>query len=127
MIQEIISQWENNKHLLQAEIEKEHPSSYDGIFSLLFKHVLTDKEYNLNEISVIDNGHYQGTRIFFIHEDTYQPCASDYLYCNVNYGSCSGCDTFEAIRQYDNDIPSSEQVKDYMMLALHMVQSLKQL
>lgn len=45
----------------------------------------------------------------------------------VGYGSCSGCDTLEAIRDYSSEKPTPEQVKDYMALALHIVQGLKKM
>ena len=31
----------------------------------------------------------------------------------VGYGSCSGCDTLEGIRYYNDDKPTEEQVRDY--------------
>jgi len=43
------------------------------------------------------------------------------------YGSCSGCDTLQAIQGYSDESPSDEQVKDYMELALHIVQGLKKM
>ena len=45
----------------------------------------------------------------------------------VGYGSCSGCDTLEGIRHYNDDKPTEEQVRDYMTLALHIVQGMKRM
>jgi hypothetical protein len=73
----------------------------------------------------IDDGDYQGTLLFLIPEDTYQP--DNYYYVKVEYGSCSGCDTLESIRDYDSDTPNDEQVKDYMTLCLHIIQKFKKL
>lgn len=39
----------------------------------------------------------------------------------------SGCDTLMAISGYSDELPNEEQVKDYMTLALHLVQKLKRL
>ena len=39
-----------------------------------------------------------------------------------DYGSCSGCDLLESIREYDGGLPTEEQVKEYMMLELHLLQ-----
>lgn len=74
-------------------------------------------------MTVIDNGDYQGTQIFLIPMETYQPSVEDYVYTNTYYGSCSGCDTLQAIQSYDyNELPNEEQIKDYMTLALHLLQ-----
>jgi hypothetical protein len=51
----------------------------------------------------------------------------DYVMTDTYYGSCSGCDTLQAISSYDDDLPNDEQVRDYMMLALHLVQKIKRL
>ncbi len=77
-------------------------------------------------MTVIDNGDYQGTQIFIVPLNTYQPRAEDYVYTNTYYGSCSGCDTLLAILDYDTDKkPSENQIKDYMTLALHLLQKCK--
>ncbi len=55
----------------------------------------------------------------------YQP--SDFWYVVVGYGSCSGCDTLEAIRSYEDTPPSVEQINDYMGLALNIVQGIKKM
>ena len=57
--------------------------------------------------------------MFIIGAKGYQP--SDYWYVKVGYGSCSGCDTLEAIRGYSDEKPTPDQVKDYVTLALHVV------
>jgi hypothetical protein len=74
---------------------------------------------------VIDHGNYQGTLIFIVGETGYQP--SRYWYCGVYYGSCSGCDTFEAVRGYrDYDQPAPpREIEGYLTLALHMLQSIE--
>lgn len=75
---------------------------------------LPDKD----RIHVIDDGEYQGTLLFIIPEEGYQP--HSYYFVKISYGSCSGCDTLQAI-MYD----SLEKVNDIMTLSLHIVQSLK--
>jgi hypothetical protein len=81
--------------------------------------------FRLKDITVIDNGDYQGTQIFIIPLDEYQPDISSYVYTHTYYGSCSGCDTLQGISTYDDDEPSEEQIKDYMELALHLLQKCK--
>lgn len=74
-------------------------------------------------IHLIDDGDYQGTLLFVIAEDTYQP--HDYWYVKVWYGSCSGCDTLQSILYCSDD--KQEQVNDLFTLALHVVQGLKKM
>jgi hypothetical protein len=45
----------------------------------------------------------------------------------VGYGSCSGCDTLQATKDYSDEKPTPDQVSQYMILALHIVQGFKQL
>ncbi len=78
-------------------------------------------------MTVIDNGDYQGTLIYIIPRDTYQPDVEDYLVTNNYYGSCSGCDTLQAITEYSSKPLSNGQIEDLMTLALHLVQRLKPL
>lgn len=128
MIAEIVQQWENNKEILREEFKKTCPASYREIVESLFKLVLTSKDYDVDKMTVIDDGDYQGTKIYIIPEKTYQPSESDYLMTAVSYGSCSGCDTLEAIKS-DNyeDTPTEDQVNQFMTLALHIIQDIKPL
>jgi hypothetical protein len=75
-------------------------------------------------IHIINDGNYQGTLIFVIPEGGYQP--DRYWYVKVGYGSCSGCDTLQAIQGWEDPI-SEQEVDDTMMLALHIVQGLKEM
>ena len=56
-----------------------------------------DDRYNVDNITEIDNGDYQGTLLYVIPADTYQPSEWEYIMTCVSYGSCSGCDTLQAI------------------------------
>jgi len=62
--------------------------------------------------------------LFVVAAEGYQP--STYWAVKVEYGSCSGCDTFESIREYGNAPPTDEQAKKYFTLALHIVQGLRE-
>jgi hypothetical protein len=144
MIKEIIAQWEENKGVLKEYFKNTKQGDYDSysdIVKMLFKLVIKkapsygvwdneflDDGWNIDAMTVIDDGDYQGTQVFLIPIDTYQPSATDYIVTNTYYGSCSGCDTLQAIGNYDYDEkPNEEQVKDYMTLALHLVQKMKML
>lgn len=136
---------EKYAHLFQEKIaptllkkySEEHPASYEGIFKDVLnelKRCLSEewkdeedswlRVWDSDKIHVIDDGEYQGTRVFLVPQDCYQP--SSYLMCKVGYGSCSGCDTFEGIRDYSHEKPTEQQAKDYVQLALHMVQAMKE-
>lgn len=81
------------------------------------------KEWDAENITVVDNGDYQGTQLFLIPRDTYQPSESEYLMTYVGYGSCSGCDTLQAIQDWsiDDRLLEPEQVEDFMKLCKDLV------
>lgn len=129
MIEEFVKYWDKNKNKLQNYIEtteQDKYSNYIDLVKILFEIVINpevEKEYNLKNITMIDNGDYQGTQIFLLFKDWYQPSIQDYIYTNVYYGSCCGCDTLMSIQGYG--LPNKKQVEDYMMLFLHLLQRCK--
>mgnify|MGYP003593851351 CR=1 FL=1 len=135
MIQEIIKRWEENKYKLEeyfSTTKQEKFASYEAIVQKIFELVINSDEdsyerFNINKMTVIDDGYYQGTQIFIIPKDTYQPNIDDYLITHTYYGSCSGCDVIEGIRNYSSGLPTEQQVKEYMILALHLVQKMKRI
>lgn len=130
MLPDIIKQWDDNKAALQEYFQttrQEKYSSYEEIVKLLFKYIIIDKDYNLEEMTVVDNGNYQGTKIFLVPEARYQPEAHEYLITHTYYGSCSGCDTIEGIHGSYYELPSDQQVSDYMTLCLHLIQKMPRL
>lgn len=130
MIKEFVERWDKYKGDLEKyfrNTRQEEYSDYEDIVKALFKYVINREEtkwheFNLKSMKVIDDGDYQGTRIFIIPLDTYQPSVEEYVITNTYYGSCSGCDTLLAISSYDDGIPNEGQVKDYIELALHLLQ-----
>ena len=133
MVEEFIQQWEENKHKLEEYFrtteQSEYAQNYASIVRLIFNFCIIKADdvtnFNLENMTVIDDGDYQGTQIFIIPKDTYQPRMSEYVITNTYYGSCSGCDTLARIREYEDGLPTEDQVKEYMTLALHLVQKLK--
>ena len=131
MIEEIISQWEENKLKLEEYFKTTNQSEYSTYREILIAvfifciHKADDYSgWNLKKMTFIDDGDYQGTQIFIIPKDTYQPCSSDYVVTDTYYGSCSGCDTLQSINSYEDGLPTEKQVKEYMTLALHLVQKM---
>jgi hypothetical protein len=129
MIQDFIDRYMNKKHLLRQAFEKAHPDSYKTVVRGVIK-ILSENhdDPDPERIHEIDDGNYQGTLVYVIGATGYQPSA--YWYVRVYYGSCSGCDTLEGIRDstgWSEDGPNEQQVDDYMTLALHIVQGLKRM
>jgi hypothetical protein len=127
MIQKFVDRFMEKGPELRAIFAEKHPRSYESIVKAVVS-ILSEGEYNSidpERIHEINDGDYQGTLVYVIAASGYQP--STYWYVKVYYGSCSGCDTLEAIRGYDNGPPTKEQVNDYMMLALHIVEGLKEM
>jgi hypothetical protein len=126
MIQEFVDKFMAKKEELEKVFSEKHPEEYKEIIAAVVG-VIGD-EYGTpdkNRIHVIDDGDYQGTLLFVIGANGYQP--NGYWYVKVGYGSCSGCDTLQSISDYSDEPPTAEQIKDYMTLALHVVQGLKKM
>ena len=132
MIKKFVDSWEKHKSEVEDYIRKTPQSEYDdydALVKILIKYVINkgDNDYCIDEMTVIDNGDYQGTQLFIIPRNTYQPDEDDYIMTSVGYGSCSGCDTLLGISVYGTGLPSDDQVKDYMSLLLHLLQNFKYL
>lgn len=129
MIQTFIDRFMDKKPELSTLLSK-HPGSYGDIVKYVIESVTESDEYgdynpDPERIHSIDDGSYQGTLLFVIGAKGYRP--DDYWYVKVSYGSCSGCDTLENIRGYSDEPVNDEQLKDYLTLALHIVQGLKKM
>ena len=131
MIEKFVLAWEKNKAELETYFRTHRQAeycSYKELVKLVFDIVINPaieasyERYVTDDIHVIDDGDYQGTQIFLLHFDTYQPGIGDYVFTDVYYGSCSGCDTLLSISGYDDELPNEEQIKDYMTLCLHLLQ-----
>jgi hypothetical protein len=136
MIKKFVNAWDENNGKLEEYIKTTNQyqyNSYDKLVRILFDKVINPyiKEqsegytdtFDIDRIHVIDDGDYQGTQLFIIPLDTYQPCSYDYVWTCHDYGSCSGCDLLMSISGYDDGIPSDKQVDDYMKLFLNLLQS----
>lgn len=131
MLKQIVTQWDLNKKNLEEYFKKTPQSEYSPYMEILRQiiiHVLNggDKSMNINpnEISVIDDGNYQGTQIFLFHVERYQPDVEDYYWTNNYYGSC---DVLLGISDYEGGLPNEEQIKEYMYLSLQLIQKIKKL
>lgn len=125
MIQKFVDKFMENREAIEATFKQKHPENYKEIVKTVVSNIVSDSygQPDPTKIHCIDDGDYQGTLLFIIPENSYQP--HNYWFVKVYYGSCSGCDTLEGIRNYDDATPTEEQAKEYMTLALHIVQGIK--
>lgn len=138
MLKFCVYQWDLNKDLLLAHIERDkrlNSCNYDYLVRLVVRYILNG-EYRhpelkywgwSEEVHEIDDCCYQGVKLFVIPRDCVTD-KGDYLIASVNYGSCSVCDTLNSIQcelgGVDDDIPTESQVKDYMELCKDIVCSI---
>lgn len=135
MIQKFVKAWGANKEHLEEHLKThgmEEYNEYAKLVRLLFEIVINpyllvneENTYNLDKMTVIDDGDYQGTQLFIIPQDTYQPCQWEYVMTHQYYGSCSGCDLLMGITRYDDGQPDDEQLRELMTLCLHLLQRCK--
>lgn len=73
--------WEENKDKLEKALREANglnDCEYKELVVMVVKYILNPGEHNYDtydskNITVIDNGDYQGTQLFMIPADTYQP------------------------------------------------------
>lgn len=128
MIKEFVAKFDAARPALLAQFKAAHPAGYTAIVRAVVR-VLHDGygTPNPERIHRIDDGDYRGTLLFVIVADGSRP--SIYWAVKIGYGSCSGCDTFAAIRGTGlnyNNAPTDEQAAQYLTLALHVVQGLRE-
>lgn len=129
MLKYCYEKWNKNSGLLESALRETNlcDQSYSSLLGLTVKYILNDglgkDDYSYDglwdagKITVIDNGDYQGTLLFLIPKDTYQPSEYEYLMTYIGYGSCSCCDYLQSIQPWDNDEPvSDEDIKNFMSL-----------
>lgn len=129
MIEAFTKAWFANLHTMREKFTAKHPEDYKEVVRAVVEMLAAaSDEYDKPDperIHVIDDGECQGTLVYVIGGSGYQP--SRYWYVKVSYGSCSGCDTLQAICGYSDRPPNDDQVRDYMTLALHIVQGLREM
>lgn len=128
MISSFVETFMTHKEEFKNLFQEKHPENYkqivQGVVAILNKYHEEYEKPDQTNIHEIDDGDYQGTLVYLIPSEGYQP--DTYWVTKVSYGSCSGCDTLEAIRDYEDDKPSDGQVEDYLTLCLHLIQQMKE-
>ena len=134
MIKYCLDKWNTNKEKLQNALEIQtgwNECNYKDLVIATVEYILNgsdmynDIQWDAKNITEIDNGDYQGTLIFLIPQDAYQPAEYEYLITYVYYGSCSGCDTLLAIQDYGDEKLTNSQVKAFMSLCKDIVMNMK--
>lgn len=135
MLKYCYEKWNKNKGLLEAALRETNlcDQSYSSLLGLTVKYILNDglgkddynydNQWDTGKITVIDNGDYQGTLLFLIPKNTYQPSEYEYLMTYIGYGSCCCCDYLQSITPWDDDEPVTDEVikkfmspcKDFIM------------
>jgi len=141
----IINAWNSKQSEIKTAIQemKREEFSYELLLKNALKIMQTAYEECYEEcdgpsyerITRIDNGDYQGTLVFIVGGQCYQPAVDQHWVTSVCYGSCSGCDTMQGIKEEipweDEDEPGyepkplPEKVVDKLFtLTLHMIQKM---
>ena len=127
MIKKFVERWEERKTELEDLFKRKHPENYHELVKSVIKILEEDSNFDgpsSEDTRELDFGGCNGLLMYIIPEKGGYPDAFWYLL--VRYGSCSGCDTLKQIKNYeDPEFPNEQQVKDYMTLALHVVQGIK--
>lgn len=137
MIKYCYNKWRDNSEKLLEKLKSDTSLStcdYKYLVQLVVKYILNngfDEDswgligdgWSADRVTEIDNGEYQGTLLFLIPENCYQPSHTEYLMTYVDYGSCSYCDTLQSIQcGWDyGDPPTEAQVKDFFTLCRDLV------
>jgi len=129
VIKEFAHKFVANQAKVEAKFAEFHPG-YEGIVKAAVEAISEGEDYGYPDperITVIDHGDYQGTLLFIIGAQGYQP--SQYWSVSMGYGSCSYCDTVQGIREEGEygEKPNADQVKEYTTLALHVAQRIKEI
>lgn len=132
MIKIMADCWNANKDKLREVLANRtdlNTCDYELLIKLTFENIFNNREteymydetLDLDNITIIDNGSYQGTLIFMIPFDTYQPSEGEYLMTYIGYGSCSGCDALQAAQYWSDEKLTETQLSDFMLICKDIV------
>ena len=127
----MIEKWDKNHKKLEEKLRSLKMNyDYNDLVNITFEIIYNsgeEKRYNklnLDSMTLVDNGDFQGTLLYVIPFDVYKPKVDEYLMTFVEYGSCSGCDTLKSIVYFnEDDFPDEEQLKDLMLLCKDIIPS----
>ena len=127
MTNELNTAWaKNNKLIRQGIAERMEKRAYCDLlvdYDFLIENLLDNSGMSWGDIYTIDDGDCQGTLLYVFAEKVYQPSSRHYYWTEVEYGSCSHCDTLEQALEEEYE----EALDMYMSITLHMLQKIKPL
>ena len=124
MIKQFVNAWPNIKESLSVEFARCAPETYGDLVRVVITELrnarcdIVPRDMMQHKLGGGDAGDYA----FFFKNI---PCWDYKYFLFVHYGSCSACDSLEFVRSLPDGGESSEKVKAYLRMALHIVQSLK--
>lgn len=142
MLKEYVEAWYRNRDKLKTYFEthtqEQYAENYTDLLKTVIEVVINDPQKVLNVDGLIehDSDDYQGDYIWLIPKVNAWPWVWDYMFCYIEYGSCSGCDTLLGIYQgyYETDgefgdgkLPNPQRVRDYLYLSLQLLQNMRPL
>lgn len=127
MLKIIAEKWAARQSLLRARLARINIDdlTYLDLVKATFSTIYNDEEdylslnIDVEQITEIDNGNYQGTLLYILPFSKCQPSETDYFITYVDYGSCSCCDTLQSIQSlgdWGQETPNEEQIKDLVKL-----------
>jgi hypothetical protein len=124
MLKYCYEKWNKNKDKLEAALRKTDISrvEYRDLLVLTVKNILNDEDdyvgptWSTKGITEINDGDYQGTLLYLIPEDTYQPSEYEYLMTYIGYGSCSCCDLLQSIQPDSFEEIDDDDIAEFMAL-----------
>lgn len=119
MIPEFVLKFDENRDKLAESFRQSEPDTYDDLVRSV---VALFDDMDVNRMTRICHGGCSGSLVYVIGERGYSP--ETYWYVKLWYGSCSVCDTFCAAQEAAD---KEERVRKYMLLALHVMQNLKEM
>lgn len=120
--------WDANKEKLKEALASRtdlNSCDYKLLVELTFENIFNASRENdrldLEHMTEIDDGDYQGTLLFMIPFDTYQPSSYEYILTYIGYGSCSGCDALQAAQDWNDEKLTERQLSDFMSICKDLV------
>ena len=126
MIAEFVEKFQAHKAQLWQQFYEHPPCTYLAIVEAVVGILGSGERYSRPDPTNIQEfgaGDYQGTATYLIGSTSF---GAGWVVA-VNYGSCSGCDTLEALRDYHRGPPTTKKVDGYLQLALHIVQAIREI
>lgn len=127
MIKEFVDLFNRRRSELERAFRENEPTKYVDVVRETARilnpdpNAYSSRHPDPSRVIEIDDGCYQGDYLYILPASH----GSGKFWCvAVEYGSCAACDTLEAAQELDD---VDERIREYMMLALHIVQGLKEL